>query len=485
MNAGQVVAVDLGATSGRVMLASVGPGMLEMHAVARFSNEPVRLWNGTRAALHWDLPALFGQVCHGLRSAVTQADALLGIGIDSWAVDYAMLRGGRLLGLPHHYRDVRTEAGVAAVHEIVSRDELFQRNGLQFLPFTTVYQLAAERISGMLDSADRALLIPDLVVYWLTGHAVAERTNASTTGLRDLDGTLDLDLCAQLGVPADLFPDTVDPGTVLGPVLPEITDLLGLGSDVQVSAVASHDTASAVAAVPMDATAAAYISCGTWGLVGVEVPRPVVTSDVQHARFTNEAGVDGRIRLLHNVMGLWLLSESVRTWERNDGPVDLPELLMQAAECPQPIALFDTDDPRFLPPGDVPDHIERWYTEHDLPVPSSRPHLVRAIIDSLAASFSAAVHTAAALSGVDVRRIHLVGGGAQNTLLCQAIADRAGIAVLAGPVEATALGNALVQARAYGLVRGDLETLRALVAGTYVPRTYTPRTRRRRSSALV
>lgn len=485
MNAKQVAAVDLGATSGRVMLATVGPGVLKMHAVARFPNDPVRLWNGTRTALHWDVAALFEQACRGLGSAASQADALIGIGVDSWAVDYALLRGGQLLGLPHHYRDGRTAAGVEAVHEVIAHDDLFQRNGLQFLPFTTVYQLASERMSGMLDLADQALLVPDLLGYWLTGHAVTERTNASTTGLYRLDGALDVDLCAQLGVPTDLFPVPVDPGGVLGPALPDVAERLGLGSDVVVSTVASHDTASAVAAVPMDATSAAYISCGTWGLVGVEVPRPVVSPEVRHARFTNEAGLDGRIRLLHNVMGLWLLSESIRTWERGGGLVDLPELLTQAAECPPTIAVFDTDDPRFLPAGDVPVRIEQWYTERDLPVPPSRPHLVRAIIDSLAVSFSSAVHTAAALSGVGVRRIHLVGGGALNTLLCQSIADRAGVSVLAGPVEATALGNVLVQARTHGLVRGDLETLRALVAATYAPRTYTPRLRRSGSRALV
>lgn len=475
MSARQVAAVDLGATSGRVMLASVGPNVLGMRSVARFPNDPVRLWDGTRAALHWDLPGLFGQVCRGLGSAAAHADDLVGIGVDSWAVDYALLRGGRLLGLPHHYRDTRSSSGVAPVHDVVAPDELFRRNGLQFLPFATVYQLAAERDSGVLALADRALLIPDLVAYWLTGRAVVERTNASTTGLYGVDGMLDVDLCRRLGVPADLFPEQVGAGTALGPVLFEIAEPLGIGPEVTVSTVASHDTASAVVAVPMDPTSAAYISCGTWGLVGVEVPRPIVTREVQQARFTNEAGADGRTRLLHNVMGLWLLSESVRQWERGGDGVDLAELLAQAAGCPPPVAVFDTDDPRFLPPGDVPGRIAQWYTERELPVPPTRPHLVRAIVDSLAAAFSDAVGAAAALSGVDVRRIHIVGGGALNALLCQSVADRVGVPVLAGPVEATALGNVLIQARTHGLVRGDLEALRALVAAAFSPREYTPR----------
>lgn len=460
-------AVDLGAGSGRVMLGRVGDGRIELRQVRRFANDPVSLWNGTRAALHWDIAGLYGQIRAGLAEAGRQAPELRSIGVDSWAVDYGLLRDGRLLGLPHHYRDIRGEAGVRIVHARMDPRELYSRNGLQFLPFNTLYQLAAE---GMLGIADRALLIPDLIGYWLTGAMATERTNASTTGLLGADGRWDVELRARLGISGDLFPGLVDPGTPLGPLLPSVAGQLA----AEVIAVASHDTASAVAAVPMAAESAAYISCGTWGLVGVELTERVVTEAARAANFTNETGVGGRIRFLRNVMGLWLLSESVRRWECDGTPIDLPQLLAHAAQVPA-AAVFDVDDSRFLTPGDMPARIAGWYAEHDLPAPTGRAELVRAIIESLATAFATGVRTAAALSGVSVRAVHIVGGGAQNTLLCQLTADRAGVPVLAGPVEATSIGNILVQARAHGLLGHDLDALRAAVARAFAPQRYLPR----------
>ncbi|MEV6560340.1 rhamnulokinase family protein [Nocardia sp. NPDC051756] len=475
MSTGQVAAVDLGGTSGRVMLGTVGPGRLELRQVARFANEPVQIWNGRSAGLHWDIAGLYAQVCTGLAEAARQAPALLGVGIDSWAVDYGLLRGGRLLGLPHHYRDTRTSAGVDAVHAAIEPSELHARNGLQFLPFTTLYQLAADRLGGDLDIAEHALLIPDLIGYWLTGTLAAERTNASTTGLLAPNGNWDTELHTRLGLRPNLFPDLVDPGTPLGSVLPTVAAPLSLSPSTQITAVASHDTASAVVAVPMNPESAAYISCGTWGLVGVELADPVINAASWAANFTNETGAEGRIRFLHNVMGLWLLNESVRRWQRDDADVDLTRLLEQAATRPAPVAIFDVDDPRFLTPGDIPARIVNWYTEHDLPAPSTRVDLVRAIVESLAAAFASAVHTAATLSGTEVRTVHLVGGGAQNRLLCQLTADRTGLPVIAGPVEATAIGNILIQARTHGLLTGDLAELRTAVAAAFAPRRYTPR----------
>ncbi|WP_280204835.1 rhamnulokinase [Nocardia farcinica] len=470
---GAVAAVDLGATSGRVMLARVGPGRIAMRQVSRFANDPLPLWQGDRAALHWDLPGLYRQVGRGLAAAARLEPTLLGAGIDTWAVDYALLRQGAAVHLPYHYRDPRTAQGVEAVHAVVDRDELYRRNGLQFLPFTTVYQLAAEQRCGALEAADAALLIPDLLGYWLTGTAVTERTNASTTGLLGLDGTWDTDLRARLGLP-DLFPAVVDPGTALGPVLPSVATAFGLDPGLTLSTVASHDTASAVAAVPMAPESAAYISCGTWGLVGVELSAPLVDPAARDAGFTNEAGLDGRTRFLHNVMGLWLLSESVRYWQRDGHTADLARLLAAAADAPAPAALFDVDDPMFLTPGDMPARIEAWYTTRDLPVPDGPVPMVRAIVESLAAALAAGVRTAVELTGLPVRTIHLVGGGARNTLLCRLLAEHAGLPVLAGPVEATALGNILVQARTHGLLHGDVDALRAEVAAAFPPRRHDP-----------
>ncbi|MGE0214160.1 rhamnulokinase [Mycolicibacterium sp.] len=478
----QIAAIDLGATSGRVILATVGRHGLELEQVARFPNDPVYLWNGHRTAMHWELPGLFRAACDGLAEAARQSPKLVAVAVDSWAVDYGLLRDGRLLGQPYHYRDDRCLSGVETVHATVDQPELYRRNGLQFLPFTTLYQLAAEE---RLPLADRALLIPDLIGYWLTGRQVTERTNASTTGLLGVDGVWDRELCGLLGIPADLFPDVVDPGTELGPVLPDLADALGLDSATSVTTTASHDTASAVVAVPMDATSAAYISCGTWGLVGVELSSPVLSDAGRQANFTNEVGADGRIRYLHNIMGLWVLSETIRQFERDGYRADLIELLAQAADVPSLFDVFDTADPRFATPGDMPHRIRAWYDERGLQVPMTRPELVRVIVESLAAAFAQGVHRAAELSGVPVRTAHIVGGGSQNRLLCQLIADRLGMPVYAGPVEATALGNVLITARAHGLVEGDLEALRHRVAASFPTQRYVPRPSRRTSRTMT
>lgn len=469
---GHLAAVDLGATSGRVVVAGVGPGALGIRAVARFANDPVYLWNGQRCAMHWDVPGLFRNVCSGLAEATRQHPDLVGIGVDSWAVDYGLLRRGTLAGLPHHYRDARCEQSADRVHERISHRSLYARNGLQFLPFNTLYQLAGDTA---LDAADQALLIPDLIGYWLTGRAVTERTNASTTGLLGVDGRWDDELMELLDIPAGLFPGVVDPGTELGPVLPDLAALTAIAGRPHVSTVASHDTASAVVAVPMAPEAGVYISCGTWGLVGVELDRPVLTEAARTANFTNEVGADGRIRFLRNTMGLWLLSESIKYWERDGAAIDLAALLEQAAAGPAPGDVFDTDDPVFAAPGDMPGRIATWYTTRGLAPPSTQVETVRAIIESLATAFADRVATASLLSGTPARTVHIVGGGAQNRLLCQLIADRVGAPVIAGPVEATALGNVLLQARTHGLLTGSLEALRGnvtddLLVGRYAPR---------------
>ncbi|WP_136708238.1 rhamnulokinase family protein [Agromyces sp. H66] len=478
MIAGTVAAVDLGATSGRVILGRVDgrAGTLELDQVARFPNGPVRLASG----LHWDFTGLHRDLTAGLAEAFRRDPAIASIGVDAWAVDYALLRGGRMLGEPFHYRDDRNEVGVERVHAIVPFDELYRRNGLQFLPFNTLYQLAAEQQqhNGWLDLADSFLLIPDLIGFQLTGAKVAERTNASTTGLVAVDsGEWDDELIERLGFAASLFPPLVSPGESLGGLRSDVAAELGAPSTLEVVAVGSHDTASAVVAVPMRAESAAYISCGTWGLVGVELEHPVTTDAARDANFTNEGGVDGRVRFLHNVMGLWLLSESVRWWERDGETVELAELLAAAASVTDRVAVFDANDPRFLAPGDLPGRISEWCAEHGVAAPQSRAEFARSIIESLAEAFASAVRTASVLSTVDVETIHLVGGGVLNELLCQRTADRSGIPVLAGPVEATAIGNVLVQARAQGFASGDLESLRALVAAAFVPKRYVPRAR--------
>lgn len=463
-----VAAVDLGATSGRVMIGRVGDDTLELELVTRFPNGPVEREDG----LHWDFDALYAHILDGLAEAVRREPAIESIGIDSWAVDYGLLRDGELLAQPFHYRDARSERGIREVHEIAPFAELYGRNGLQFLAFNTLYQYRAD---SRLVEADTALLIPDLVAYLLTGARVAERTNASTTGLLGVrSGEWDASLAERLGIPTALLPDLVDPGTIIGMLRPELAERIG--KSLPVIAVGSHDTASAVVGAPLASPNAAYISCGTWGLVGVELTEPVLTDAAREANFTHELGVDGRYRFLHNVTGLWLLSETLRAWETEDGsPVDLSELLDAAAAVSGEITVFDANDPSLSAPGDMPARIAALLRAQGVTAPTDRAAFARMIVESIAAAFAEAVQTAADLSGRQLDSIHLVGGGSLNRLLCQATADRTGLPVLAGPVEATALGNVLVQARALGDAPATLEELRALVARTHSPERFDPR----------
>lgn len=460
-----VAAVDLGATSGRVMIGRIGDDRLDLELVSRFPNGPVEREDG----LHWDFEALYAHVVEGLAEAVRREPGIESIGIDSWAVDYGLLRDGELLAEPFHYRDDRTTRGVAEVHALAPFAELYQRNGLQFLPFNTLYQY---RVDARLAEADTALLIPDLIAFLLTGSAVAERTNASTTGLLGVaDGEWDTALADRLGTPTSILPPLVDPGTTIGTLRPDL--VARIGKELPVIAVGSHDTASAVVAAPLSSPHSAYISCGTWGLVGVELAEPVLTDAAREANFTHELGVDGRFRFLHNVTGLWLLSETVRAWEAEDGAgIDLSELLAAASAVSDEVPVFDADDPTLSAPGDMPARIAALLGEA---APSERPAFARSIIESIADAFARAVRSAAELSGRGLDSIHLVGGGSLNRLLCQATADRTGLPVLAGPVEATALGNVLIQARALGAAPATLEELRALVAATHSPMRFDPR----------
>lgn len=453
-----VLAVDLGATSGRVIEGRVGPNTLEHRVVHRFHNGPVEV----QSSLHWNVSGLFEEILAGMATSCASGSDVVSVGVDSWAVDYGLLSQGRLLHEPFHYRDARGDQGVAKVHATLDHASLFAKNGLQFLPFNTIYQLAMEDWEGQSEQADALLLIPDLINYWLTGASFMERTNASTTGLLNVtSGELDTALLEVSGVDRTLFAPLIDAGTTIGPFTAEVASRVGFESSVV--AVGSHDTASAVVAAPLRSASSAYISLGTWGLVGVETSGPILSDAARIANFTNECGVDGRNRFLRNVMGLWLLNESVSWWRSRGETRGLEQLLAEAAHRPSSDAVVEVGDPVFVAPGDVPRRIVSWCEERDIPVDSDPVAMVALIVDSLAVALASAVQIAGELSGVAITEISVVGGGSQNTLLNQRLANHAGIAVVAGPVEATALGNVLAQARSEGLITGDLDAMRALV----------------------
>ncbi len=469
-------AVDLGASGGRVMVARVGPSRLQLSEARRFGNGPVSLPDG----LHWDILRLYQEVLNGLRDAGRDAGGIASVGVDSWGVDYGLLdASGALLGNPYHYRDRRTDGVAERVHAQLPRADLYQLTGVQFLPFNTLYQLAADAASSRLDVARTVLLIPDLISYWLTGSTGAEITNASTTALLEVrGGGWSPRVLGKAGIPPWILPALRRPGEVTGQLRPEVTAETGLPPSAVVTTVGSHDTASAVVGVPSEGERCAYISCGTWSLVGVELERPVLTEESRAANFTNEVGVDGRIRFLRNVMGLWLLQESLRVWARAGLSADLPRLLGAAAALPAGGPVVDPDDPAFLPPGDMPARIRATCRDSGQPEPTGQGELVRCILDSLAAAYARTLRDAARLSGRQIDVVHLVGGGARNGPLCELTAAACGLPVLAGPVEATALGNVLVQARAHGSIGGDLDTMRALLRATQGIRRHEPAGRR-------
>lgn len=424
------VAVDLGASSGRVMLGHVSESV-ELVDVHRFTTGPQPRPEG---GLRWDIDKILTETVVGLRAAMSGDP--VSIGLDSWAVDYGLVDAdGRLDGDVRCYRDPRTEGEAALLRERIDDRTLYEITGLQYMPFNTIYQLLAEPPERLADHT--MLLIPDLLGYLLTGSMGAEVTNASTTGL--LDATTrqwSSKVLSQSGIPSTLLPSLRQPG-----------DHVGHFESTPVVAVASHDTASAVAAVPATTDRFGYISCGTWSLVGLRLDAPVLTEDARLANFTNESGVDGTVRFLRNTMGLWLLSESLRVWNAALAP-----LLSAAASAPEFAAVIDPNSAAFLAPGDIPARIAEQCRHTGQSPPETPAGFVRTILESLALAHAATLRTAARLAGRDLEVVHLVGGGARNELLCQLTADACGLPVLAGPVEASAIGNVLIQARAAGIV---------------------------------
>jgi rhamnulokinase len=473
-----LLAFDLGAESGRALLGRIGNDRLTLTAVHRFPNTPVRLPTG----LHWNVLQLWQEIKRGIALAHQQAGhQLSSIGLDTWGVDFGLLdRTGALIGNPFHYRDSRTDGVMEAAFARVPRSEIFAQTGIQFMPINTLYQLVAmaQQQAPALEVAQTFLTIPDLFNYWLTGRKVCEFSNATTTQCYNpLTRTWALPMLEQLDVPTEIFPELVQPGTVLGDLLPGVAAEAGVSGVVPVIAPACHDTGSAVAAVPAAGEDFAWISSGTWSIVGAEVPTAVVNEQSLAFNFTNEGGVNNTFRLSKNVAGLWIVQECRRAWARQGEEQSYAELTALAAQSPPFQALIDPDDLLFLKPSEpgdeMPERVRSRCLGTGQTAPVDRGALIRCVLESLALKYRWVLEKLETIWGRRLDPIHIVGGGTQNTLLCQFTADATGRPVIAGPVEATAIGNLIVQAMALGVV-GSLQQGRELVRHSFEVTVYEP-----------
>jgi rhamnulokinase len=465
------LAFDLGAESGRAMLGAIRDGRLEIEELHRFPNQPVRVPSG----LYWDVLRLFHEMQQGLAKAGRQHNHKLdGIGVDTWGVDFALIgRDGALLENPHHYRDARNNGMLERTFSVVPKQEIFAATGVQFVQLNTLYQLYATKLAGtgLLELAGKLLFMPDLMNFWLSGVAKTEMSVASTSQFYNCgEKRWARELLERLEIPARILPDAVPSGTPLGPLLPHLAEAAGL-APTEVYATAGHDTASAVAAVPARGDDWVYISSGTWSLMGVELGAPVINDRSLEAGFTNELGAGGRIRFLKNIAGLWLIQECRREWARNGADYTYSELVEMAAAA-QPFAAIIPPD-AFLEPGGLPDRICAFCRQSGQSAPRGPGEMARAIFEGLALRYRQVLGGLEAVLGRRQKVIHIVGGGSKNRLLNQLVADATGRVVLAGPAEATAAGNILVQAMGSGKI-GSLEEGREIVARSFAIERFEP-----------
>ncbi|MCV4231916.1 rhamnulokinase [Virgibacillus sp. LDC1] len=468
-----VLAFDLGASSGRAMLGQLNSRTIDVTEIHRFPNDPVRI--GDR--FQWDILRIYHEMKQGLLRLKGQHTLPSSIGIDTWAVDFGLLdRSGELLMNPYHYRDTRTDGMMEQVFRDVSPVEIFDRTGIQFLSFNTVYQLASlqRQKPYLLQEAERFLMIPDLLRYFFTGEMANEFTNATTTQLYNpLSASWDDHLLKSLNIPHKLFQPVVSPGTQAGSLRSSVTEELGI-PPIPFYMVAEHDTASAVVAVPALERSFAYLSCGTWSLMGTEVDQPVIHEKARELNFTNEGGAYGTYRLLKNIMGLWILQECQRTWGREGLSYSYPELVNMADAAPAFACFIDPDDPVFLPAGDMPKRVTEYAARTNQSVPQGVDALVRCIMESLAMQYRYVLELTEELSGRTFQGLHMVGGGIHNETLCQWTANAIGKPVWAGPAEGSAIGNMVVQWIAQGEL-SDIWEARAVIRESFPVKTYEPK----------
>lgn len=476
--AARFVAFDIGAESGRAMLASFDGERLTLEQVHRFANVPVRVLG----SLHWDALRLFDDIKNGLFRIAREHRELAGIGLDTWGVDFALLgRDDELLGNPFHYRDARTAGMMARVFERVPRAEVFDQTGIQFLEINSLYQLYAMRFQDApaLEYARTFLMMPDLFNFWLTGNKVCEFTDATTTQVfNPRHRNWAYPLLEKLGIPTEMFPSIVAPGTVLGALHKNIAEEIGI-ENVRIIAPACHDTGSAVAGAPIARQDAAWLSSGTWSVLGAEESQPIINAASLEYNFTNEGGVGGGYRFCKNVMGLWILQECRREWMKAGEDISYADLAAEAERAPAARSFVDPDDDSFFRPGNMPARIAEFCARTGQPVPDSRGAFVRCALESLALKYRFQLERLETMLGKKFAVIQIVGGGTQNQLLCQLTADVTGTRVIAGPIEATALGNVLMQMLALGyidsLAQGRDIVRQSFPVVEYIPRDTAPR----------
>lgn len=468
------LAFDLGAESGRAVIGRFDGEHLTLKEVHRFPNGPVRVLG----SLHWDVLRLFDELKHGLAKLINEyGHELASLGLDTWGVDFALLdKHGLLLGNPYHYRDARTDGMLEKAFRRVPREEVFEQTGIQFMQINTLYQLLSMVVhaSPLLSAADTLLMTPDLFNYWFTGKKVSERTIASTSQCLDPNtGNWAKSLVARMGIPSHIFPEIIEPGTMLGELLPAITEETG-ARGVAVIAPGCHDTACAVAAVPAEDNNYAYLSSGTWSLMGAQVIRPIITAKSREYNFTNEGGVCNTIRFLKNLIGLWPIQECRRVWAAEGEPLSYDEITYLAEAAPPFTAVIDVDAGEFLSPGDMPSRIREFCVRMGHKPPESKGEVARTVLESLALKYRWTLEKLEELLGYRLEPLHIVGGGSRNHLLNQFTADAIGRPVVTGPVEATGVGNVLMQMLALGYITSLAEG-RELVRRSFEMKTYLPR----------
>ncbi len=466
------LAFDLGAESGRAVVGTLGEGRIALREIHRFPNAPIAIAD----RLHWDVPALFAEIKKSLTLCASEGLVLDSVAVDTWGVDFGLLSAdGQLLGPPFAYRDPRHPPAMADFLARVPRERIYELTGIQFLPFNTLFQLHARRLEDdpYLRDADRILFIPEIFTHLLSGAKTSESTIASTSQMIDpRTGDWSPELMAALDLPPRLLQRPLAPGIVVGTLLPALSKETGF-AEIPVVATASHDTASAVAAVPAGGRDWAYISSGTWSCVGIETPQPLITPQTMALNFTNEGGIGGTIRLLKNVSGLWLLQQCRKAWSESR-PITYEDMRAMLTTAPPFKAFIDPDDPSFLNPHDMPAAIQEFCRASGQPVPLNHAEIIRCAVESLALKYRFVFDELRQVAPAPIKKIHIIGGGSRHITLCQFTADAVGLPVVAGPAEATALGNIMGQAMALGFVR-SLDETRRIIAASVQPEIYEPR----------